>query len=54
MTELWMLVFSIATSLLVFILLRELVCWYFKINRVVTLLESIDKSLKTLAGEHED
>ncbi len=29
----------------VFLLLRELMCWYYKINRIVSLLESIDSKL---------
>jgi hypothetical protein len=28
-----------------FLLLRELMCWYYKINRIVSLLESIDSKL---------
>lgn len=31
-----------------FILGRELTCWYLKINRLIEVLESIDESLKTL------
>lgn len=30
---------------LVFLLLRELMCWYWKVNEVVTLLKSIDSKL---------
>jgi len=29
----------------VFILVREFMCWYWKLNRIVELLESIDKKL---------
>ncbi len=29
----------------VFLLIREMVCWYWKINRMVELLENIDKKL---------
>lgn len=31
-----------------FLLLREFWCWYWKINRAIALLESIDESLKQL------
>jgi len=38
----------LAILLAFFLLIREFWCWYFKINRVVKLLESIDASLRTL------
>jgi hypothetical protein len=31
----------------IFLLFREVVCWYWKINRVVELLESIDATLRS-------
>ncbi len=31
-----------------FLLIREFWCWYFKLNKIVRLLESIDASLRTL------
>lgn len=33
-------------SFVVFMLARELMCWYWKVNEVVKLLQSIDASLK--------
>jgi hypothetical protein len=43
-------IFSFSMILLVivavFLLIREIVCWYWKLNKIVDLLESIDKSLK--------
>ena len=36
----------IAITLFVFILIRELVCWYFKINERVSQNEEIIKQLK--------
>jgi hypothetical protein len=39
---------SIAIIVVVFLVLREVWCWYWKINRMVALLESIDESLKQL------
>ncbi len=32
-------------GLIVFLILRELMCWYYKINRIVSLLEDIKDSL---------
>jgi len=43
--ELWVV---LAIAFLFFLVIREFWCWYFKINRVVKLLESIDASLRTL------
>jgi len=34
--------------LIVFLIIRELVCWYWKINRMVELMASIDESLKQM------
>jgi len=39
---------GLAILVVVFLVLREFWCWYWKINRVVALLESIDESLKQL------
>lgn len=41
-------ILSIAMVVVVFLVLREVWCWYWKINRMVALLESIDESLKQL------
>jgi len=32
-------------GIIIFLLCRELMCWYWKINRIVLLLESIDAKL---------
>ncbi len=40
------LIIALGIMLLFFLLGRELVCWYFKINRTVELLEEIRDSLK--------
>ncbi len=39
----------IASSLVIFLIGRQIVCWYWKINRIVSLLESIDSKL-----DHKD
>jgi hypothetical protein len=36
----------IGVMLILFLLGREIVCWYFKINKTVELLEEIRDSLK--------
>jgi predicted RNA-binding Zn-ribbon protein involved in translation (DUF1610 family) len=38
----------IAITLIVFLVGRGLVCWYWKVNRVVELLESIESRLKSM------
>ncbi len=35
----------LAIVLIVVVLIREVLCWYWKVNRIVTLLESIDRKL---------
>lgn len=37
---------SIGGTLLVFLVARELVCWYWKINEGLKLLQSIDTALR--------
>ena len=39
----------IVVGFLVFLLLRELMCWYYKINRMLAVLESIDSKLSRIA-----
>ena len=36
---------TVFVSLIVFLILRELMCWYWKINKIVSLLEGIQASL---------
>lgn len=33
-------------GILIFLLLREFWCWYFKINRIVSLLEDIEENTR--------
>ncbi len=37
---------ALGVMLLFFLLGRELICWYFKVNQIVALLEDIRDSLK--------
>jgi hypothetical protein len=44
--EAWAKIFTILTFIVVaFIIFREIITWYYKINRIVELLESIDRKL---------
>lgn len=45
-------IIGIAIGILIFLLLREFVCWYFKINERRNLLEKILEELQTFNG-HE-
>ena len=38
---------AVALAVIIFLVFREVVCWYWKINRVVQLLESIEASLRS-------
>lgn len=40
---------GLIVAALVFILCREILCWYWKINEAVTLLRGIDASLQRIA-----
>lgn len=46
MSDTTTLITILAITLIVFIVCRELTCWYFKINKTVELLEEIRDSLK--------
>lgn len=37
-----------AVTLFIFLIIRELVCWYWKINERITLLRSIDQRLASI------
>jgi hypothetical protein len=37
---------AVAIAVVIFLVFREVVCWYWKINRVVQLLESIEANLR--------
>jgi hypothetical protein len=41
-------VIGMVVMLFIFLIIRELVCWYWKINRMVELMASIDESLKQM------
>lgn len=41
-----MAVLAIIIAVVIFLVLREIFCWYWKINRLVELLESIDANLR--------
>lgn len=47
----WAVLFGLGVLILIFILLRELVCWYWKINRVVELLEDIKENTTPQASQ---
>jgi hypothetical protein len=40
-------VVTLVIVIVIFLVFREVVCWYWKINRVVELLESIDATLRS-------
>jgi hypothetical protein len=42
------------TQLLILVLIRPLILWYFKINRIANSLASIDASLKCLPAVKND
>lgn len=37
---------ALVIAVVIFLVLREIFCWYWKINRMVELLESIDANLR--------
>ena len=39
---------TIVLSILLFLLLREFNCWYWKINQRITILENIDKKMEKI------
>lgn len=39
---------SLLIYLVVFLISRELVCWYWKINEIVRLLKSIDRKMEAI------
>jgi len=41
---------GLAVLILIFLAIREIVCWYWKINRIVELLESIESHLRARGG----
>lgn len=47
-------VFAVVAAVGLFLLMRSLVLWYWKIDEMVTLLQSIDQSLKALPAVRRD
>jgi hypothetical protein len=45
---------ALLVLILVFIVCRELVCWYWKINKTVDVLENILSELKQVNGKGKD
>ena len=48
-----MMLFTFGLFFILFLVLRELVCWYFKINTALDHIKSIDISLKLMSGRAE-
>lgn len=48
----WIII-AIVISIAVFLILREFICWYWKINERVSLLEDILEELKKMNGSEE-
>jgi hypothetical protein len=45
---------SVLVSIIIFLLIREFVCWYFKLNRIVQLLSKIaGEDVKIKVGSKE-
>lgn len=40
-------------TIVLFLVIREVVTWYWKINRIVDLLENIDSNLASLVDEND-
>jgi hypothetical protein len=45
------LLFMVVIILILFFVLREFFCWYWKINKVVTLLTNIDTNLEKISSK---
>ena len=52
--ELMTVLFVIAITFIIFLVMREIMCWYFKINEILPILRSIDRSLKRLGGRTDN
>jgi hypothetical protein len=42
-------VISAVVSVILFLIFREVVCWYYKINRMVSLMEDVKSSLLSIS-----
>lgn len=47
------LVITLIIAFCIFLILRELMCWYYKINTIVSNQDEIIKLLRKIAGEDE-
>lgn len=47
-------IITILFAIIIFILIRELVCWYYKINKSIKNQEEIIRLLKKIAGEPQE
>lgn len=52
--ELAPLAIALVFLVVVFLIFREFFCWYWKINRIVSLLEDISGSLARMAGNRPE
>jgi len=48
--EIQFIIISVIVAIVIFFLCRELMCWYYKINKLVTLLEEQNNLLKQQLG----
>lgn len=48
----WMIVIMIVIGILIFLAIRELICWYYKINKMVENQEEIIRLLRKISGEN--
>lgn len=46
-------ILALVISFIIFLILRELMCWYYKINKIVSLLEEISSRLSGVRISHE-
>lgn len=44
---------AVAITIVVFLVCRELICWYWKINKTTLLLEDILVELREANGKHK-
>ena len=54
MEDLIILIVAIAVAILLFFVCREIICWYFKINERIRLLEEQNALLKEILGSRHD
>jgi hypothetical protein len=47
-------VFILLITIIVFLIFREIFCWYWKVNSIVGILERIDRRLESLESSAEE